>query len=216
MPPPIEGDSEDDRTVRLREDPEVLARRERSVRVVKRVMAGVAALFLVGLIVKLREAPPPAPPPPVFAHSASQASAEPATLPSTVPTAPVASGLPVAADAAASAPDASPSDAATASADASPADAAQALAAGADVDASVDAKALKKACQRALDSGKIAEAIEKGEASVAADPTDGEAWLLLGASYEQKGRIADAKGAYKSCVQKGKRGPVGECAALAH
>jgi Flp pilus assembly protein TadD len=84
----------------------------------------------------------------------------------------------------------------------------------ADADVVVDAKALKKAAQRALDNGKLAVAIENGEASVAADPTDGEAWLLLGAAYEQKGRVADARAAYQSCVSKGKRGPTGECAAL--
>jgi len=57
-------------------------------------------------------------------------------------------------------------------------------------------------------------AIEAGEASVAADPTDAEAWLLLGAAYDSKGRPADARRAYQSCMQQGKRGPKGECAAL--
>jgi Flp pilus assembly protein TadD len=73
---------------------------------------------------------------------------------------------------------------------------------------------LKRDAQRALDRGKFAEAIQAGEASVAADPTDAEAWLLLGAAYDSKGRGADARRAYQSCVQQGKRGPTGECAAL--
>jgi len=72
----------------------------------------------------------------------------------------------------------------------------------------------KKAAQSALDRGKLAEAIEAGERSVALDPTDGEAWLLLGAAYQEKGNMADARRAYSSCLKEGKRGPLGECRAM--
>lgn len=231
MPPPIEGDAEDDRTVRLREDPEVLARRARSVKVVGYVVGGFALLLGVGVLAKVFETPHAKPPAPVFVHGAT--SADEAPLPSgnavPSPTASTASSVPTASvdasvdasvasldagssssDAASSAVDAGaaiamPIDASTMSREAGAADL---------VEAGLDAKALKRACQRALDTGKLGEAIQNGEASVAADPTDGEAWLLLGAAYDQKGRAAEARTAYQSCVQKGKRGPVGECAAL--
>jgi hypothetical protein len=219
MPPPVE-DAEDERTIRLREDPEVLERRARSVRVVRILVAAFALLLGLGVVKKLTEAPPAPPPAPVFAKREPEVSA-----PSEAPSVP---GPASATAASAAGMDASPSaetdasagaDAASsASLDAS-ADAAVVLASQdggqvADADVVVDAKALKKAAQRALDNGKLAVAIENGEASVAADPTDGEAWLLLGAAYEQKGRVADARAAYQSCVSKGKRGPTGECAAL--
>jgi hypothetical protein len=228
MPPPIEGDSADERTVRLLEDPEVLARRAKSVTLVRYVVGAFALLLAVGAVAKLREAPPPKPPAPVFVHSegTSASSAEtgqvkPSNSAETTSAAPLS--------ASAIAPDASIADSGVGESGAldsgtvdsgatttSTSDAAG-LAEGAGTlatDAGLDAKALKRACQRALDGGKLAQAIESGEASVAADPTDGEAWLLLGAAYDQKGRAADARTAYQSCVQKGKRGPVGECAAL--
>jgi hypothetical protein len=213
IPPAMEADPADDRLVRLHEDPEVLARRAQGMKWVKIALAGFGALLAVGAVMKALEPPPAKPKDPVFVHAAGEpvpsaaASVEPA--PSAAPS-PSASSAP--SDAAAgAAPDAA-GDANAAS------DAAQAVAPAADLDgggdASVDAKALKKACQRALDGGKTQEAISKCEASTAADPTDGEAWLLLGASYDQVGRKADARAAYQSCVQKGKRGPTGECAAL--
>lgn len=76
------------------------------------------------------------------------------------------------------------------------------------------AKADKKIAQKALERGKLADAIEAGERSVAADPTDSEAWLILGASYQEKGKIAEAKRCYRACIEQGKRGPKGECAAM--
>jgi hypothetical protein len=76
------------------------------------------------------------------------------------------------------------------------------------------AREAKKIAQRALDRGKVAEAIEAGERSVALDPTDGDAWLILGAAYQQRGATADARRCFSSCVRQGTRGPRGECAAL--
>ena len=78
----------------------------------------------------------------------------------------------------------------------------------------VDAKAEKKAAQRALEGGKVASAIEHATASVTADETDAEAWLLLGASYQEKGQIAKARESFQSCMKLAKRGPKGECAAM--
>jgi Flp pilus assembly protein TadD len=198
---------------------------------VRYVVGAFALLLAVGAVAKLREAPPPKPPAPVFVHGEGPSASAPETAqlkPSnsaetTSAAAPSASAM---AQDASVASDSGGGDSGAVDSGAmdsgatttSTSDAGAALVdgdAGAlATDAGLDAKALKRACQRALDGGKLAQAIENGEASVAADPTDGEAWLLLGAAYDQKGRAADARTAYQSCVQKGKRGPVGECAAL--
>ncbi len=58
------------------------------------------------------------------------------------------------------------------------------------------------------------DAIAAGERSVALDATDGEAWLVLGAAYQEVGQLADARRAFLACVKQGRRGPIGECRAL--
>jgi hypothetical protein len=72
----------------------------------------------------------------------------------------------------------------------------------------------KSASQAALERGKIAASIAAGERSVALDPTDGEAWLVLGAAYQAQGNASEARRCYSACVQKGNRGPRRECAAM--
>jgi Flp pilus assembly protein TadD len=74
----------------------------------------------------------------------------------------------------------------------------------------------KNACRSSLERGKLADAIEAGERSVALDPTDAEAWLILGASYQEKGDMKNARRSYKACLDQGKRGPKYECAAMPH
>jgi len=74
----------------------------------------------------------------------------------------------------------------------------------------------KKDSQRALDRGKSKDAIASGERSVALDPADGEAWLILGAAYQEQGKMTDARRCYQACLKEGKRGPKGECAAMLH
>ncbi|HLK35127.1 MAG TPA: hypothetical protein VKU41_00155 [Polyangiaceae bacterium] len=72
----------------------------------------------------------------------------------------------------------------------------------------------KPEARAALEHGRLGAAIEAGERSVAADPGDCEAWLILGAAYQQKGDWKDARRCYKSCVDEGVRGPKDECAAM--
>ncbi len=74
----------------------------------------------------------------------------------------------------------------------------------------------KNTCRSSLERGKLADAIEAGERSVALDPTDSEAWLILGASYQEKGDMKNARRSYKACLDQGKRGPKYECAAMPH
>jgi hypothetical protein len=74
----------------------------------------------------------------------------------------------------------------------------------------------KQTAQTMLERGKLADAIAAGEKSVELDPTDAEAWLILGATYQQKGDAKSATRAFKSCVEQATRGPKGECRAFAH
>ncbi len=81
----------------------------------------------------------------------------------------------------------------------------------------VDPKAAASAKVEArglLERGKATLAIEAGERSVALDPSDGEAWLILGAAYQEKGNQKDARRAFQSCSKLGKRGPMAECRAM--
>jgi tetratricopeptide (TPR) repeat protein len=72
----------------------------------------------------------------------------------------------------------------------------------------------KRNCAAFLDQGAFAKSVEAGERSVALDPTDGEAWLTLGAAYQSMGKGAEARRSYASCVAEGKRGPINECRAM--
>jgi hypothetical protein len=72
----------------------------------------------------------------------------------------------------------------------------------------------KKDAQRALDRGHVADSIEAGEESVALDPTDADAWLILGAAYQMQGNSVAARRCFASCVRQAKRGNRGECGGL--
>jgi hypothetical protein len=66
----------------------------------------------------------------------------------------------------------------------------------------------------ALERGDLSTAVAAGERSVALDPTDGEAWLILGAAYQAGGELAQAKRCYRACVAQAHRGPKAECQAM--
>jgi hypothetical protein len=72
----------------------------------------------------------------------------------------------------------------------------------------------KRESQRALELGHVPEAIERGEKSVAVDPTDREAWLILGAAYQHAGAHEDARRCFQACLTQGKHGATWECAAM--
>ncbi len=73
----------------------------------------------------------------------------------------------------------------------------------------------REASRFALERGDLGTAVAAGERSVALDPTDGEAWLVLGAAYQARGELAQAKRCYRACVEQGTRGPKAECRAMA-
>jgi cytochrome c-type biogenesis protein CcmH/NrfG len=60
----------------------------------------------------------------------------------------------------------------------------------------------------------LKSSIDAGEQSVDLNPTDSEAWLVLGAAYQQMGSIGEARRCFRSCVEKGKGGSRSECAAM--
>jgi hypothetical protein len=77
-----------------------------------------------------------------------------------------------------------------------------------------EATQAKQDAEKALEKGHAAQAIEAGERSVALDPTDAEAWLILGAGYDQRGAFAQARRCFATCAKVATRGPRRECAAL--
>lgn len=194
--------------------PEAVARRARFSRWVSLAVAGAALLCVAGLARSVVKSPPP-PAAPVTAALVA-APAEKAAAPAAADPANVATAKIAAAPATEAAHVAAPID--TANVAVAPAAESPKPAEPAKDEAKPvsDKTALqeKTACRRALERGKLADAIEAGERSVALDPTDGEAWLLLGASYQEKGKGADARRCYRACAEQGKRGPVGECRAM--
>ena len=71
-----------------------------------------------------------------------------------------------------------------------------------------------RGAQQALERGDSAKAVELAKQVTAADPTNAEAWLTLGAAYEAGGKTALARNAYRSCIARGKGDRVAECRAL--
>jgi hypothetical protein len=120
--------------------------------------------------------------------------------PAAVPAVPAPSELP-AAPATATVPELAAAESAAPAGEASAADPREAL-------------RLKKASQLALEHGRIATSIEAGENAVLLDPLDADAWLILGAAYQQKGDLGQARRCYKACVKRGQRGNRGECVAM--
>jgi hypothetical protein len=203
--------------------PEVVQRRARFAKYVRWAVGGAAVVCLAALA---RTALPPSASGSGERASAARASLEaapvvspvspasPAEAPAPAAEAPVAPPVEKAAAAqvaaAAPAPDSGAAPVVAVPA-AEPSAAAPTGAAGGDEKTALQEK---NDSRRALERGKVADAIAAGERSVALDATDGEAWLLLGAAYQEKGNNAEARRCYSSCVKEGKRGPVGECHAM--
>lgn len=74
----------------------------------------------------------------------------------------------------------------------------------------------KMDARRLLAAGKLKEAVTAARAALAAEPTDAETYLLLGAALQDTGRWEESMIVFASCVQNAKRGPLGDCRALSH
>jgi hypothetical protein len=72
----------------------------------------------------------------------------------------------------------------------------------------------KRASLAALEQRKLAEAIVAGERATELDPTDADAWLILGAAYHDQGNFLAARKCYAECTKQAKRGEVRECTFL--
>jgi Flp pilus assembly protein TadD len=68
--------------------------------------------------------------------------------------------------------------------------------------------------RRLLEKGAGLDALVAARASVALDPSDAEAWLVLGAAYQLVGNAREARAAFESCARVAKRGRTWECRAL--
>jgi Flp pilus assembly protein TadD len=231
-------DEERDPRMALKLTPEVARRRADLSRYVKFAVAAASALCLAALVkVAVARSATDA----GTSHSSTAAAAAAAPVKTAVPLV----APPAATQAAAPVPVAAPVETATATAVATataapvetataavnpPAAAETAAAAAATPPADTAAPAAsaateldpkaaaveKNKARTLLERGKNADAIEAGAKSVALDPTDGEAWLILGAAYQEKGDMKNARRSYKACLEQGKRGPKYECAAMPH
>ena len=72
----------------------------------------------------------------------------------------------------------------------------------------------KADAQRALERGKAKDAVEAATRSTTIDPSDADAWLILGAANMEIGKSADARTAFATCAKQATRGPVGECRSM--
>jgi tetratricopeptide (TPR) repeat protein len=76
------------------------------------------------------------------------------------------------------------------------------------------ARAAREAARRALEAGDRAQAVAVARQAVELDPSDAEAWLVLGAALMESGRGAEARSTFGTCAKLATHGPVGECRAM--
>jgi tetratricopeptide (TPR) repeat protein len=218
--PPMADEDDDDETVKeraLRQTPEVRARIARAQRIVMGLVGAAALVTFAGLGSKaLRQTPSAQGVVAASPRSALVAEApKPLEAKVELPKAPTNLEAPKAAEPATAE---EPVKVAEKPAEPAKVEVAPSAAPSAADPATPTKTALeeKKDSQRALDRGKSKDAIASGERSVALDPADGEAWLILGAAYQEQGKMTDARRCYQACLKEGKRGPKGECAAMLH
>ena len=72
----------------------------------------------------------------------------------------------------------------------------------------------KEAARRLLAQGNARDAIASAERSVALDPSDADAWLVLGAAHQEMRHAGSARASFRACVKEAKRGPIAECRAM--
>jgi Flp pilus assembly protein TadD len=221
--PPLDAEERDPRMA-LKLTPEVARRRADLSRYVKFAVAAASALCLAALVkvaVAHNSTDTGATHPVTVAAAAAlpaKAAVETVVPPAETQAA-VAPATPRPAETQAAAAPATPPPAETVAAAATPPAEAVTAAPAPTETPELDPKAAakeKNIARSALERGKHADAIEAGEKSVALDPTDGEAWLILGAAYQEKGDMKNARRSYKACLDQGKRGPKYECAAMPH
>ena len=73
------------------------------------------------------------------------------------------------------------------------------------------AEGLKHASLEALEQRKLDDSVAAGERATQLDPTDADAWLILGAAYHDQGNVLAARRSYAACAKQATRGEVREC-----
>jgi Flp pilus assembly protein TadD len=68
---------------------------------------------------------------------------------------------------------------------------------------------------RALAEGQTPRALALAHQAVLANPSDADAWLILGAACQAAGNQPAARDAYRSCVSSARTANVSECRLLA-
>jgi hypothetical protein len=173
------------------------------------IFVGVCGVVLVLGLIRSALTPPPPP----QTHSEPAPSVAAPSIPPPPPEPVVAAPQPAATQAAA--PIASGA-APAASGVAAPADSSAAAVAPAAPASTKTETQERDDARRLLERGKAKDAAEAAARAAALDPTDGDAWLLLGAADMEIGKSAEARDAFTQCVKQGKRGEVGECRSMLH
>lgn len=194
--------------------PQAKERRKKNVLVVKWFVGGCLALVAIaGVRHLLRTGEPPPAPASVSAAQTTVATTEPTAMGTTAPSA--------GANTIAEVTDASASNAIVG--DASATATAVSEEAGSADDASTtptaasspeEASKERNHAKNALESGRLKEAVTAGERSVSLDPTDADAWLYLGAAYQELGDQGNANRCYRACLAQGTHGNKGECSMM--
>jgi Flp pilus assembly protein TadD len=76
------------------------------------------------------------------------------------------------------------------------------------------ARERRELARRALERGDARRAAVLGIESVELDPTDAEAWLVLGAAEMASGEHGQARSTFTACTKVATRGPRHECAQM--
>jgi Flp pilus assembly protein TadD len=77
------------------------------------------------------------------------------------------------------------------------------------------AQALSKAdVRRLIERGHMRDGIAAARATIDADPSDAETYLLLGAALQELGQWKESMAVFGRCVEQATKGPKGECRAL--
>jgi Flp pilus assembly protein TadD len=67
----------------------------------------------------------------------------------------------------------------------------------------------------ALADGETPRALALAHQAVLANPSDADAWLILGAACQAAGNVPAARDAYRSCVSSARTANISECRLLA-
>jgi hypothetical protein len=73
------------------------------------------------------------------------------------------------------------------------------------------AKEEKEDARAALEHGKRKDAVDSAQRSIDLEPTDAEAWLILGSAQQDLGHWKEARESFVACTKQAKVGPIEEC-----